>query len=822
VQGEITSIITLREEWEELSEDVVGTIIVGDLNIHHKKWLRRSSRNSAEGEELHRFCLDAGMQQLVRGATREQYLLDLVLTDVEDAKCKILPEIADHCCVLVYFDLPIPEATVQERQVWRYAKADWEGMKAEFEVFDWSSLSRSSVDSAADAMTKDILQVAEKYIPRATQKEKKSTHPWVNHRVEELVEKKKVAAGTSEAKAARDACSTGIREEFKKYVEKEKQRLEDEPKASKGWWSMTRRLLKQRGRVCSIPALREEGGRWCFDAKSKADHLAKTFKSKYELGEPATNYYTEIGVPYYGCQQALAEVTEERAERILTGLRTDSATGPDNLPTRILKECAKQLAKPFSTLAKRILKEGRWPEAWMIHWIVPLHKRNNVFLAGNYRGVHLTAQLSKAMERLLRTLFMPFLLINEVFGPNQFAYIPERGARDAMAHMVLVWISAVAKGRKVAIYCSDVSGAFDRVCLDRLAKKLRAKKIHPILVAVMISWLRTRRAKVVVGGKASEDFKLENMVFQGTVWGPTLWNIFFEDARDAVNEMSFKEVVYADDLNAHREFPGTTKNDIILKSSMRCQEELHAWGKANQVEFDPGKESFHILAGSGAFGGEFKLLGVNFDPTLTMKSALNDVVTEAGWKLKMLIKTRRFYTDAELVMLYKTNLLSYLEYRTPAIYHATRDHLSRLDRVQTKFLQDVGINEVEALMEFNLAPLAVRRDIAMLGLIHRAALGKGPQHFRQHFKVISPGCLKDPREELKGGLATRSPLGLVAVYNMIPGACKKLHKVNFFQAALQKYVKEAACGGYDDWKQMLSPRIPLGRHPVKELGRKVA
>jgi hypothetical protein len=353
--------------------------------------------------------------------------------------------------------------------------------------------------------------------------------------------------------------------------------------------------------------------------------------------------------------------------------------------------------------------------------------------------------------------------------------------------------------------------------LDRLAKKLRAKKTHPTLVAV-ISWLRTRRAKVVVGGKASEDFKLEDMVFQGTVWGPTLWNIFYGDARDAVNEMSFKEVVYADDLNAHREFPGTTKNDVILKSAKSCEEELHAWGKANQVEFDLGKESCHILASSGAFGGEFKLLGVHFDPALTMKSAVNDVVTEAGWKIKMLIKSRRFCTDAELVMLYKTNLLSYLEYRTPAIYHATRDHLSRLDRVQAKFLHDVGIDEVAALMEFNLAPLAVRRDIAMLGLIHRTALGKGPQHFRQHFKVISPGCLKDPREEIRGGLATRSAFGLVAVYNLLPGACKKLHKVRFFQAALQNYVKEAACGGCDDWKQMLSPRIPLARHPVKELG----
>jgi hypothetical protein len=41
---------------------------------------------------------------------------------------------------------------------------------------------------------------------------------------------------------------------------------------------------------------------------------------------------------------------------------------------------------------------------------------------------------------------------------------------------------ATAKKRKIAISCSDVSGAFDRVKLDRLAEKLTLKKIHPAVL----------------------------------------------------------------------------------------------------------------------------------------------------------------------------------------------------------------------------------------------------------------------------------------------------------------------------------------------------
>ena len=97
----------------------------------------------------------------------------------------------------------------------------------------------------------------------------------------------------------------------------------------------------------------------------------------------------------------------DKAQHILESLRDDSATGPDNLPTHILKNCARLLAAPLQKFAMRILAEGRWPDNWIQHWIAPLYKRKEVFKAGNYRGVHLTSQVSKAMERLLVPSFVP-------------------------------------------------------------------------------------------------------------------------------------------------------------------------------------------------------------------------------------------------------------------------------------------------------------------------------------------------------------------------------------------------------------------------------
>ena len=40
----------------------------------------------------------------------------------------------------------------------------------------------------------------------------------------------------------------------------------------------------------------------------------------------------------------------------------------------------------------------------------------------------------------------------------------------------------------------------------------------------------------------------------------------------------------------------TVKNDRVLAEGRSCQEKLHLWGRANQVSFDPSKESFQVLS----------------------------------------------------------------------------------------------------------------------------------------------------------------------------------------------------------------------------------
>ena len=145
----------------------------------------------------------------------------------------------------------------------------------------------------------------------------------------------------------------------------------------------------------------------------------------------------------------------------------------------------------------------------------------------------------------------------------------------------------------------------------------------------------------------------------------------------------------------------------------------------------------------------------------------------------------------------------------------TRVFLRRLDAIQSGFLKDIGIDDVTALIDFHLAPLCTRRDMAMLGVIHRTVLGKGPPQFQRHFKQHAhDSTLLDPRRGSKSPLIKRSALGLVAVYNLLPASNRAAKSVPAFQKSLQEIVIKYAKSGYPQWSDVLSPRLNVTSHPL--------
>ena len=218
IPGETSTIETFQTELQGMAGMSMGRIILGDLNVHNVSWLRHSSRSSAEGTALRNVCDEAGLEQKVQKPTRDDNLLDLVLTDIPGTKAKTLPAIADHKLVIAEVDFKVPEQAVVTRTVWQYAKADWERMRSILEEIDWGHMYEQTPHEAADHLTKTIASVAEQCIPQRQLRERKSTHPWLTDETEQLVEAKRAAEGTSDERKAAEACSAGMLAGFLAYT----------------------------------------------------------------------------------------------------------------------------------------------------------------------------------------------------------------------------------------------------------------------------------------------------------------------------------------------------------------------------------------------------------------------------------------------------------------------------------------------------------------------------------------------------------------------------------------------------------------------------
>ena len=812
-------ISTLIDELSDTSSGVTGTILLGDMNIHHSSWLRFSSGCSAEGQALRNICDDAGLLQKVREPTRNQYLLDLVLTDLSDTlRVEVLPAITDHKLVMCRLRIATPIYHAVTRYVWDYKQARWDGLIQAFANSDWQYLASGSVDTAVETFTRHVLNTSRAFIPYRRLRERKSTHPWITPACEAAVRKKIAAEGCPHYEDECRRCSAVLSAAYTHYMRRVRDRLANLPRGSKAWWKWNRVLLNKSRKTACVPPLRTNAGQWVLDAKGKADLFAQTFASKSML--PSGPAGDVIGEPDQHVSCFLVSRLRWTA-RILKDIREDSATGPDGLPGRILKRCYSVLGVPITKLARRMLHEGVWPRAWRVHWLVPLYKHGSVHNAGKYRGIHLTTVLSKTVERVIGMQLVSFFRRSNAYGSSQWAYRPGHSCRDLVTLLVAKWILAFHAALKVCIFLSDISGAFDRVSVEILLKKCRRAGVSSVMLSFLESFLAPRTASVIVDGEMSAPFALEDTVFQGTVFGPPLWNTFFADESEVTATTGTYESKFADDLNHFRVFPCSVDNDAIIAEMTTWQAAVHQWGSANRVEFDASKERFVILHKRHGQGDDFRLLGSWIDVCLSMGPNISKIIARARPKVTALLRTRPFYTTTGMITQYKAHVLCILELNTGSFYHATTSVLEPLDNVQESFIRQLGLTRCQAFLDHNLAPLCVRRDIAMLGLIFRSVSGQahtdlaalfGPAPPTEHYHRTRRAANQHDRqlqEERPGShpaLMQRSVFGLIRVWNRLPHHVVHSTCVSAFQVSLTELVRERCRAQDGNWHLRLSPR----------------
>ena len=382
---------------------------------------------------------------------------------------------------------------------------------------------------------------------------------------------------------------------------------------------------------------------------------------------------------------------------------------------------------------------------------------------------------------------------------------------------VMSWLLVICSGKKVVAYLSDISGAFDRVFKPYLLGKLQQAGVGSTYLNFLDAYLAPRRGKVVVQGSASEEFVLEDTVFQGTVLGPPLWNSFFADVAAPASATGGKEAVFADDLNVFHEFDRFTSVPDIMTELSDCRRRVHSWGVTNRVSFDPAKEHLVVIHPSQSHGEPFKLLGLMMDLDLRMHSAIDQLLSKIRAKSTAILRTRAYYSTPELINQYKTHIWGLVEVHCGGYFHAAFSSLDKIDQVQRNFLNKLGVSEEEAFLNHNFAPSSLRRNIAILGLLHKRVLGQCHRSFdillpwySQRFEtargfghnkqLYGHWCEADKHS----ALFDRSIFLMVDIYNNLPQYVVDASTVSNFQSFLTEMARKRCQLGNASWAKSFS------------------
>ncbi len=299
----------------------------------------------------------------------------------------------------------------------------------------------------------DDVTVTKTITVRANQK------PWVTGEVYRLPKARNAAFRAGAEVGLRTAwanLSCGIREAKRQYSRRIAHRFSDSRDTRSLWQGIqTITDYKPPPQTCdsTIPLLNELNA---FFARFEAQNSTTAQKAPPPPGDQVMTLSTDS------------------VRRSLSRINARKAPGPDNIPGRVLRDCAVELTDVFTDIFNISLSQAVVPTCF-----------------NDYRPVALTPIIMKCFERLvmhhIKSVLPPSL------DPFQFAYRSNHSTDDAIAtalHPALTHVDK--KDSNVRMLFIDFSSAFNKIIPQQLTHKLVQLGLNTSLCNWLLDFLTGR------------------------------------------------------------------------------------------------------------------------------------------------------------------------------------------------------------------------------------------------------------------------------------------------------------------------------------------